>query len=97
MKRILLPILILFSSVAYADCSTDQTLCETQCALKHFSDEAAELGCKSRCLAKRAACSTESGAKTVVETGGEVIDDGVDITKEAWQDTKSFVRGLTEE
>lgn len=81
---------------AVADCSTEQTLCETQCALTYFTDDAAELGCKSKCVAKRAVCSTESGAETAVETGGEVIDSGVEVTKEAWKDTKSFVKGLTE-
>ncbi|WP_299180955.1 hypothetical protein [uncultured Neptuniibacter sp.] len=96
MKKIYLLCLILFAPWAAADCSTDQTLCNTECAFKHFNDEAAELGCKSKCAAKRAVCSTESGAKTAVETGGEVIDAGVEVSKEAWEDTKSFVKGLTE-
>jgi len=88
--------LLFIASFAWADCSTEQTLCETQCAVVHLTDEAAELGCKSKCMAKRALCSTESGAKTAVDTGGEVIDSGVEVSKDAWQDTKSFVKGLTE-
>ncbi|PIE24016.1 MAG: hypothetical protein CSA60_03825 [Neptuniibacter caesariensis] len=96
MKKFLLGLLLLAASYAGADCATDQTFCETQCAITYFSDEAAELGCKSKCAAKRAVCSTKSGAETVVETGGEVIDSGVEVSKEAWKDTKSFVKGLTE-
>lgn len=96
MKKLLLSLSLLATPFAAADCSTEQTLCETQCSVVHFTDEAAELGCKSKCMAKRAVCSTESGAETVVETGGDVIDSGVEISKEAWKDTKSFVRGLTE-
>ncbi|EAR61086.1 hypothetical protein [Neptuniibacter caesariensis] len=96
MKKIIFGFLLLCSPLVMADCSTDQTVCETKCAVVHFSDEAAELGCKSKCVAKRAVCSTESGAKTVVETGGDVIDSGVEVSKEAWKDTKSFVKGLTE-
>ncbi|MDO6514190.1 MULTISPECIES: hypothetical protein [unclassified Neptuniibacter] len=88
--------LLFLASFTWADCSTEQTLCETQCAVVHFTDEAAELGCKSKCVAKRALCSTESGAKTAVDAGGEVIDSGVEVSKDAWQDTKSFVKGLTE-
>lgn len=95
--RVLLTLsLALIATFANADCSTEQTLCETQCAITYFTDDAAELGCKSKCVAKRAVCSTESGAETAVETGGEVIDSGVEVTKEAWKDTKSFVKGLTE-
>ncbi|MGB0204200.1 MAG: hypothetical protein ACPF9K_04020 [Neptuniibacter sp.] len=87
---------LLISPYAAADCSTQQALCETECAVRYFSDEAAELGCKSKCVAQRAVCSTESGAQTAVETGGEVIDKGVEVSKEAWENTKSFVKGVTE-
>lgn len=96
MKKAIFLTLCLTAPLTYADCSTEQTLCETQCAVVHIADDAAEMGCKSKCVAKRAMCSTESGAKTVVETGEEVIDSGVEVSKEAWKDTKSFVRGLTE-
>lgn len=85
-----------FSTLAIADCATEQTLCEAECSLRYFSDEAAELGCKSKCVAKRAVCSTESGAKTAVDTGGDVLDKGVEMSKEAWENTKSFVKGATE-
>lgn len=90
----LMPLFI--TPFAVADCATEQTLCETQCAVKYFTDEAAELGCKSKCVAQRAVCSTESGAKTAVETSGDVIDKGVEVSKDAWESTKSFVKGATE-
>ncbi|MGH1461038.1 MAG: hypothetical protein ACRBB6_03280 [Neptuniibacter sp.] len=100
MKKISTAILTLmtlsFTSYSNADCSTDQSICEAQCTVKYFNDEAAELGCKSKCVAKRAVCSTESGAKTAVETSGDVIDKGVEASKDAWENTKSFVKGVTE-
>ncbi|WP_415901756.1 hypothetical protein ACMXYR_11915 [Neptuniibacter sp. QD29_5] len=107
MRALFFSALMLLTPAVFADCSTDQTICEAKCSVKHFTDDAAELGCKSKCVAQRAMCSTESGAKTVVEKGGEVIedgvevskdviDDGVEISKEAWEDTKSFVKGMTE-
>ncbi|WP_286237329.1 hypothetical protein [Neptuniibacter halophilus] len=89
-------LVLLLSPVALADCASEQSLCEAKCSVLHFNDDAAAMGCKSKCMAQRAVCSTESGAKTVVETGGEVIDSGVEVSKEAWEDTKSFVRGMTE-
>lgn len=95
-KLISLIVLMALSPLAMADCSTEQTICETKCSVMYLSDEAAELGCKSKCVAKRALCSTESGAETAVETGEEVIDKGVEVSKEAWQNTKSFVKGMTE-
>ncbi|WP_432697976.1 hypothetical protein ACQUQP_06430 [Marinobacterium sp. YM272] len=69
---------------AQADCAFDQTLCEARCSINHFNDNAARLGCESRCMAERAACSTEAGAKKALEMG-----------KEAWDDTGSFVEGFT--
>ena len=96
MRFIIAVSLLLGSQLAMANCSTEQTLCETKCSVMYLTDDAAELGCKSKCVAKRALCSTESGAETAVETGEDVIDSGVEVTKEAWQDTKSFVKGLTE-
>jgi len=96
MRFIIAVSLLLTAQLAMANCSTEQTLCETKCSVMYLTDDAAELGCKSKCVAKRALCSTESGAETAVETGEDVIDSGVEVTKEAWQDTKSFVKGLTE-
>ena len=98
---------ILSTSHVFADCSTEQTICEAKCAVTYLTDDAAELGCKSKCVAKRALCSTESGAKTVVESGGDVVDKGVEvggdvvdksveISKDAWDNTKSFFKGVTE-
>jgi len=86
MRTLLFSALMLLTSAAFADCSTEQTFCEAQCAIKHFTDDAAELGCKSKCVAKRAMCSTESGAKTVIEKSGEVIEDGVEVSKDVIDD-----------
>jgi len=108
MKRIFLALaLALGSSHALADCSMKQSWCETQCEVRHFSDEAAELGCKSKCLAQRTVCSTKSGANTAleygkdggekaIELGKEGADAVVETSEEVWEDTKSFVKGLTE-
>lgn len=97
MKHLMLGLtLLLLTPFAVADCSLQQSMCNTECMVKHFNNEAAELGCKSTCAAKRALCSTEKGAETAVETGGEVIDAGVEMSKEAWENTKSFVKGATE-
>lgn len=86
---------VLTTSV-FADCSTKQTFCEAKCAATYLTDEAAELGCKSKCVAQRALCSTESGAKAAVDTGGKVVDKGVEAGKNAWDNTKSFFKGITE-
>ncbi len=75
----------LSSPAAFADCADEQTWCETKCNVKHLGDDAAITGCKSKCVAKRAACSTQSGAETVWEAG-----------KKAAKDTGSFFKGLTE-
>lgn len=89
-------IFFIISTTVVADCSTDQSICNARCALKYFSDEAAELGCKTRCSAKRAVCSTKIGAKSVTETSEELIDTGVEKSKNAWDNTKSFFNGLTD-
>ena len=75
----------LSSSTAFADCADEQTWCDTKCNVKHVGDDAAITGCKSKCAAKRAACSTQAGAETVWEAG-----------KKAAKDTGSFFKGLTE-
>lgn len=75
----------LTSPVALADCADEQTWCETKCNVKHLGDDAAITGCKSKCAAKRAACSTQAGAETVFEVGKKAVDN-----------TGSFFKGLTE-
>ena len=95
-KRTFLVFAFFFSSYTWADCSTEQTFCEAKCSVTYFNDEAAILGCKSQCVAKRALCSTESGAKTAVDTGEKVIGKGAEVSKDAWDSTKSFFKGLTE-
>lgn len=75
----------LVAPLAQADCADEQSWCETKCEVKHVTDDAAATGCKSKCVAARAACSTQSGAETAW-----------DATKEAAQKTKSFFKGLTE-
>lgn len=71
---------------ASADCATEQTLCEARCSIEHFGDKAARLGCESRCVAERAACSTSAGAQKALEIG-----------KQAWRDTGAFVEGFTDD
>lgn len=71
---------------AQADCATEQTLCEARCSIEHFGDKAARLGCESRCMAERAACSTGAGAQKALEIG-----------KKAWRDTGAFVEGFTKD
>ncbi|GGK80421.1 hypothetical protein [Amphritea balenae] len=78
-------LLLLNSPLALADCSDEQTWCETKCEVKHLGDDAAVTGCKSKCVAARAACSTKVGAETAWEA-----------TKDAADNTKSFFKGLTE-
>ncbi|WP_432470674.1 hypothetical protein [Amphritea sp. HPY] len=76
---------LLLSPIALADCSDEQTWCNTKCEVKHLGDDAAITGCKSKCVAARAACSTKSGAETAVEA-----------SKKALKNTESFFKGLTE-
>lgn len=75
---------LLIPTQAQADCAFDQTICEARCGFKHFDNKASRLGCESRCVAERAACSTEAGAQKAIELG-----------KEAWENTGSFVEGFT--
>ncbi len=85
MRYLVLSALLMLSAPAMADCSTEQTLCEAKCKVSNLTDDAALTGCKSKCMAKRAACSTEKGAETAVQMG-----------KDAWENTKSFIKGATE-
>ena len=86
MRPVALATLLLLPLGAQADCATEQTLCEARCSLNHYDDRAARAGCNSRCLAERAACSTQKGA-----------EQAVDLSKQAWRDTRSFFQGLTED
>ncbi|MFW1677935.1 hypothetical protein ACFVYJ_09155 [Pontibacter sp. JAM-7] len=101
MKRLftllLMAILTASSHIAMADCPLEQNMCINECNLKHEQNEAAQLGCKSRCAGKRALCSTQHGAETAVDFGGDLVDSGVEASKNAWEGTKSFFRGMTEE
>ncbi|MDO6564041.1 hypothetical protein Q4488_11670 [Amphritea sp. 1_MG-2023] len=88
MLRLITPLTLsamLLAPLAQADCADEQAWCETKCEVKHMTDDAAVSGCKSKCIAARAACSTQAGAETAW-----------DATKEAAKDTKSFFKGLTE-
>ncbi len=78
--------LLLLPAIAHADCAMEQTICEARCSLNHYDNRAARAGCDSRCMAERAACSTEKGTEKAV-----------DFSKQAWRDTQSFFQGLTEE
>ena len=86
MLRVIIPLLALLITpvAAYADCSSEQTWCNTQCEAAHLGDDAAIAGCRSKCIAQRAVCSTKSGAETVFEAGKEAVDK-----------TGSFIKGLT--
>ncbi|MGB0466303.1 MAG: hypothetical protein ACPGF7_02075 [Pontibacterium sp.] len=85
MRYLILSALLVISSPVLANCSIDQTLCETQCKVKNLNDEASLAGCNSKCVAIRAACSAEKGAEKAVELG-----------KGAWENTKAFIKGATE-
>lgn len=60
------------ASPAQADCSSEQTWCETSCRVRYISDDAARTGCLSRCVAERAACSTKAGAESAIDYSKEV-------------------------
>lgn len=66
-------------------CDRQQEVCNLNCDSLYPNDKAARTGCKSKCTAQRAACSTSVGAGKAVEIG-----------KDAWDGTKSFFKGLTE-
>lgn len=66
-------------------CDRQQEICNLTCDERHPGDDAARTGCKSKCVAQRAACSTSVGAGKAVDVG-----------KDAWDGTKSFFKGLTE-
>lgn len=85
MRYLVLSAVLLISGPALADCSTKQNLCEAKCKVTNLTDEAALNGCKAKCAAHRAACSTQKGAETAAE-----------VSKGAWESTKSFFKGATE-
>ena len=65
----------LASSVSYADCSLEQTICETSCNVRYINDTFGKMGCMTKCAAERGVCSTKSGAKTATEKTKELIKD----------------------
>ena len=97
MKRILFVLMLgWLPQIALADCALDQQYCRTECEVRHFTDDAAVTGCKARCAVQRAICSTGEGAETAVELGKEGADAAVEAGKDAWEDTKSFIKGIRE-
>jgi hypothetical protein len=97
MKRLLSALILAWMpQAAWADCALDQQFCRTECEVRHFTDEAAVTGCKARCAVQRAICSTGKGAETAVELGKEGADAAVDASKDAWEGTKSFFKGISE-
>ncbi|WP_210395948.1 hypothetical protein [Motiliproteus sediminis] len=72
-------------SPAWADCSLNHTACDNVCAVKHLTDDAAEAGCKSRCVAERTACEAKQGAKAAAKA-----------TEGAVESVKSFINGLSD-
>ncbi|MBE9397311.1 hypothetical protein IOQ59_08565 [Pontibacterium sp. N1Y112] len=96
MRYLLLSAALLISGPVLADCGMKQTFCESKCKVTHLGDDAAATGCKSKCIAQRAACSTEKGAETVIEVGKKGAETAVDASQKAWENTKSFIKGATE-
>lgn len=86
-KKLLLTLLIsLAPSLSFADCATDYQICEKTCYVKHFNDDAAVAGCKTKCVGERGVCLAKAGADKTVEIG-----------EDAWEGTKSFIKGVTGE
>lgn len=83
MRKVLGFLVILLPTMSWADCGLNYQACEKICAVKHLTDDAAELGCTSRCVAERAACLAEQGADKAVEVGNSVVES-----------TKSFFSGM---
>jgi len=94
-KNLLLCLVLGLPLPALADCALDQQYCRVECEVRHFTDEAAANGCKARCAVERAICSTGAGAESAVELGKEGADAAVDATQDAWDSTKSFIKGLS--
>lgn len=74
-RGVTLTLLLAFSGAAYADCSSEQTWCETSCKVKHVGDDTAKTGCISRCVAERAVCSTKAGAESAYESSKEIYQE----------------------
>lgn len=75
LKELTLTALLAISNYAVADCSSEQTWCETSCKVKHVGDDTAKTGCISRCVAERAVCSTKAGAESAYESGKEIYQE----------------------
>lgn len=73
-------------SISFADCATEHEICEQACYVKHFNDDAAIAGCKTKCVGERGVCLAKAGADKTVEIG-----------EGAWEGTKSFIKGVTGE
>lgn len=74
-KQLLFVTLFSLSTGSWADCSSEQTWCETSCKVKHIGDDTAKTGCLSRCVAERAVCSTKAGAESAYESGKEIYQE----------------------
>lgn len=93
-KQFILLLTLAASSVAWADCGTEQTWCETKCKVSHVGDDAARTGCISRCVAERALCSTKAGAESALETGKEVYQESQVVDKTIGCDRQQEVCNL---
>lgn len=76
----------LVPSISFADCAMEHEICEKTCYVKHFNDDAAITGCKTKCVGERGVCMAKAGADKTVEIG-----------EDAWEGTKSFIKGVTGE
>lgn len=77
---------IAVSTPSWADCDTDYQICEKTCYVKYFNDDAAITGCKSKCVGAKGVCLAKVGADKTVELG-----------EDAWEGTKSFFKGMTDD
>jgi hypothetical protein len=69
---------------ATADCGLIYQVCEKVCKVKHLTDDPANAGCVSKCVAERGVCMAKVGARKTAEAG-----------EQAWTSTKSFFKGLS--
>lgn len=70
---ILLPFLLPVS--AQANCTLKQSACEASCKVRFFDDALGKMGCMSKCVAQRAACSAKEGVSEAAEKGKDFIKD----------------------
>ena len=92
--------LTLSSSSAYAlDCKTAETLCSTECSVKHFSDDAAKAGCQLRCTTEQVTCFAKQqigsiDPNEVTEQAKQEALELLEHSQDAIDQAKSFIEGF---